>query len=427
VIGFDTPTFFVNKKSMELKSHVKWSCYTNHLKGDSTMLYKDYTKELIGFKDVTVTLVERKDNLLHIHMMMNRKVHNCPSCGKPTDKIHDYRTQQVKDISSFGSYTFIHLRKRRYICPFCNKRFYEDVPFLPRYHRSTNRLIAFILNSFRGVGSIKSLAHSANVSPTTAARIFDHVKYSNKTLPNVISIDEFRGNADGEKFQCILTDPENKKVLDILPSRKSEDLYRYFSKYKDRYNVKYAVIDMNGPYRSLIKTLFPRAQIVADKYHVVRQVAWAFENVRKAEQKKFHEHRRKYFKRSRRLLLKRPENLTLTEVDQVESMLRISERLRQAYVLKNEFYKVMDSKNSYEAKQRLARWNMLFYGYNLPEFYDCFKAFNNWQKEILNSFDVPYTNGYTEGVNNKIKVIKRNAYGIRNFERFRNRILHAMA
>ncbi|SHJ63124.1 Transposase, partial [Thermoclostridium caenicola] len=148
-------------------------------------------------------------------------------------------------------------------------------------------------------------------------------------------------------------------------------MYRYFSKYKDRYNVQYAVIDMSGPFRSIIKTLFPRAQIVADKYHVVRQVAWAFENVRKAEQKKFHEQRRKYFKRSRKLLLKRPENLTPTEVDQVESMLRISERLRQAYVLKNEFYKVMDSKNSYEAKQRLARWNMLFYGYNLPEFNDC--------------------------------------------------------
>lgn len=61
---------------------------------------------------------------------------------------------------------------------------------------------------------------------------------------------------------------------------------------------------------------------------------------------------------------------TPAEVDQVESMLRISERLRQAYVLKNEFFKVMESQNSYEAKQRLARWNMLFYGYNLPEFND---------------------------------------------------------
>jgi len=391
------------------------------------MLYKDYTQELIGFKDATVTNVERKGNYIHIYIVMKRKVHKCPRCGKDTDHVHDYRMQKVKDISSFGSYTFIHLKKRRYACPYCNKRFYEEISFLPRYQRITNRLIAFILNSFREVTSIKSLANTANVSPTTAIRIFDHIRYSNKSLPRAISMDEFRGNAGGEKFQCILTDPENKRVLDILPNRKGEDLYRYFSKFKDRHNVKYVVIDMSGPYRSLIKTVFPRAQIIADRYHVVRQVAWAFENVRKAEQKKFYEQRRKYFKRSRKLLLKRPDKLTSTEVEEVEAMLRISERLRQAYVLKNEFYKVMDSKSSHEAKKNLARWYMLFYGYNLPEFHDCFRAFTNWQKEILNSFDVPYTNGYTEGVNNKIKVIKRNAYGIRNFERFRNRILHVMA
>jgi len=384
-------------------------------------------KELIGLEDVIVTKVERKDNQLNINLIMPRKIHRCPCCNNSTDKIHDYRIQKIKDISSFGSRTILYLRKRRYVCPSCKKRFYEKIPFLPRYHRITSRLIANILDSFRTVHSIKDVAKTANVSSTTATRIFDHIKYSNKSLPRVISMDEFRGNAGGEKFQCIITDPEHKKVLDILPNRKAEDLYGYFLKYKDRHNVKYIVMDMSGPYRYLAKTVFPKAQIIADKYHVVRQVTWAFENVRKAEQKKFHEQRRKYFKRSRRILLKRPENLTSSEADQVESMLRISERLRHAYVLKNEFYKVMDSPNSYEAKKQLAKWYMLVSGYKLPEFEDCFRAFTNWQKEILNSFDVKYTNGYTEGINNKIKVIKRNAFGMRNFERFRNRILHAMA
>jgi len=384
-------------------------------------------KELIGLEDVIVTKVEREDNQLNINLIMPRKIHRYPCCNNSTDKIHDYRIQKIKDISSFGSRTILYLRKRRYVCPSCKKRFYEKIPFLPRYHRITSRLIANILDSFRTVHSIKDVAKTANVSSTTATRIFDHIKYSNKSLPRVISMDEFRGNAGGEKFQCIITDPEHKKVLDILPNRKAEDLYGYFLKYKDRHNVKYIVMDMCGPYRYLAKTVFPKAQIIADKYHVVRQVTWAFENVRKAEQKKFHEQRRKYFKRSRRILLKRPENLTSSEADQVESMLRISERLRHAYVLKNEFYKVMDSPNSYEAKKQLAKWYMLVSGYKLPEFEDCFRAFTNWQKEILNSFDVKYTNGYTEGINNKIKVIKRNAFGMRNFERFRNRILHAMS
>jgi len=81
------------------------------------MLNIDYTQELIGLKDVTLTSVERNENSLHIHIKMNRKVHLCPRCHKATDKIHDYRTQRIKDISAFGCYTFVHLRKAALCMP----------------------------------------------------------------------------------------------------------------------------------------------------------------------------------------------------------------------------------------------------------------------------------------------------------------------
>lgn len=268
------------------------------------MLYYNYTEELIGLKDVFVKSVERKDNTLCIYAGMYKRIHKCPRCGERTSKVHDYRIQRIKDISAFGETTYIYLKKRRHVCPICNKRFYEEVPFLPKYHRMTNRLAAYVIRSLQEIGSMKSVAKLANISQHTVARIFDQVEYFNKELPKVLSIDEFRGNAGGEKFQCIITDPENKKVLDILPNRKTEDLTGYFLSFKDRKKVQYFVIDMSGPYRSLAKSLFPKAKIIADRYHVVRQVIWAFENVRKNEQAKFHDARRKYFKRSRKLLLK---------------------------------------------------------------------------------------------------------------------------
>ncbi len=95
--------------------------------------------------------------------------------------------------------------------------------------------------------------------------------------------------------------------------------------------------------------------------------------------------------------------------------------------MKNEFHKFMDCKTREDAKKQLGIWNMMATGYNLPEFQACTKTFINWSEEI-NSFEYRYnTNGYTEGVNNKIKVIKRNAFGVRDFKRFRNRILHVMS
>jgi transposase len=393
------------------------------------MLYEDCTQELLGLKEVIVTRVEQNDKTCNIYLKMPRKMNHCPSCGSESDQIHDYRIQRIKDISAFGKYTILVLRKRRYTCLSCGKHFYENVPFLPRYHRLTNRLCAWIISEFRKVHSMVDIAERNNVSGPTAARIFDHVSYTNTKLPEVLSFDEFKGNAGGEKFQFIMTDPAKRNVLDILVSRRSEELYAYFSRYTDRRQVKYIVIDMNKDYRSISHALFPGATIVADKYHVFRQVTWAFENVRKQEQKKFGDTRRRYFKRSRKLLLKHPDKLTEMDQDQVTAMLSISERLRYAYALKNEFHKVMDSEDSLEARKKLGIWCMMAQGYRqeLPEFNACFTAFTNWQKEILSSFDCAYTNGFTEGTNNKIKVIKRNAYGVRKFERFRNRILHVMA
>lgn len=391
------------------------------------MLYTNYTEELIGLKDLFIKSVIRKDQNLYIYAEMYHRIHKCPRCGQRTSKVHDYRTQRIKDISAFGEMTIIYLRKRRHICPFCRKKFYEEVTFLPKYHRMTSRLAAYVISTLKGTNSMKSVAMSANISEPTVARIFDHVGYSERELPRVLSIDEFRGNAGGEKFQCIVTDPENKRVLDILPNRKTEDLTGYFLKYRDRKKVQYFVIDMSGPYKSLAQRLFPHAKIIADRYHVIRQVIWAFENVRKEEQSKFHDARRKYFKRSRKLLLKKPSSLSPEEAAQVGSMLNVSERLRQAYRMKNEFHKLMECKSREEARKQLGIWNMMAVGYALPEFQACTKTFINWQDEILNSFEYPFTNGFTEGVNNKIKVIKRNAFGVKNFKRFRNRILHVMS
>jgi len=140
----------------------------------------------------------------------------------------------------------------------------------------TSRLAAYVISALKEIGSMKGVAERANISQSTVVRIFDHVGYFNMDLPRVLSIDEFRGNAGGEKFQCIVTDPENKKVLDILPNRKTDDLIGYFLKYENRRKVQYVVIDMSGPYKSLAKSLFPHAKIIADRYHVIRQVIWAF-------------------------------------------------------------------------------------------------------------------------------------------------------
>ncbi len=387
------------------------------------MLDQDYTAKLLNLEDVVITKVENTLDQLHIHLHLPRKVHTCPCCGASTDRVHDYREQIIKDIP-LGRTTYLHLRKRRYCCISCGKRFAEKNTFLPRYYRLTSRLITAIIHAFRKVTSATEIASRYNVSVSTVLRYFDCVNYRCKELPRVLSIDEFKGNAGGQRYQSILADLENKRIVDILPNRYESDLIHYFTAFPSRNKVKYFVCDMNPHFKSVANACFPNAVIVADKYHVMRQVSWAMERVRKNEQKKLSKNFRLYFKRSKYLLNKPREKLTEDEMLRLALMFEIAPKLADAYRLKNEFFQVMKAKSSAEGKQKLTNWLFSAEVMGIPEFSDCTKACRNWFKEILNAMDCPWTNGYTEGCNNKTKVLKRSCYGVRNFRRFRNRILH---
>ena len=385
------------------------------------MLMPDYTAEFLNLEDVIITKVENVSGQLHISIELPRRKHVCPCCGAETDRVHDYRMQVVKDVP-LARDTFLHLRKRRYRCD-CGKRFFERNNFLPRYYRVTSRLVTDIIFAFKKTLSAKEIGYRFNVSGATAMRYFNLFNKKLTKLPEVISLDEFKGNSGGQKYNSIVVDPKERIVLDILPNRFENDLIRYFSQFPNKMDVKFFVCDMNPHFRQVAKICFPQTTIIADKYHVIRQVYWAMEKVRKNEQSKLSARFRKYFKRSKNLLMKRTEKLTDEEMERLSLMFEIAPRLADAYRIKNEFLTVIRSKSSAEGKQRLVDWLFSVEVMDLPEFTDCTKAYHNWFQEILNSMDAPWTNGYIEGCNNKTKVLKRVSYGMRNFNNFRKRIL----
>ena len=310
------------------------------------------------------------------------------------------------------------------MCHSCGKRFLERNWLLPKWHRLTNRLALQAIGKLSAKMSRKDIAKELYVSESTICRWMNLTEYGRPSrLPPVLSIDEFRGNSGGEKFQCILTSPVQKRILNILPDCREPHIYEYLQQFPNRNEVRYFVSDMRKDYISMAKDLFPNAKIVIDKFHVVRYCTWALENVRKRVQKSLHPDERKYFKRSRTLLLKRMNHLTPNGREAVIRMLRFQSDLRDAYLLKEKFYSFMDSKDSEEARKRLHEFGLFAAATDLKEFEPLFTVLRNSSKYILNSFDTGYTNGFTEGCNNKIKVLKRIAFGYRNFNNFRQRIL----
>ena len=388
------------------------------------MLYKDYTTKLLDMEHMNIRKIEVAESEILLHVDMKRRLVPCPVCGNMTDSVHDYRIQKVKDSPVQGKALVWYYRKRRYVCHSCGKRFLERNWLLPKWHRLTNRLALQAIGKLSDKMSRKDIAAEFHVSESTICRWMNLTEYGRPDrLPPVLSIDEFRGNAGGEKFQCILTSPVQKRILDILPDCRESRIYEYLQQFPNRNEVRYFVSDMRKDYISMAKNLFPNAKIVIDKFHVVRYCTWALENVRKRIQKSLHPDERKYFKRSRTLLLKRMNHLTPNGRESVIRMLRFQSDLRDAYLLKEKFYSFMDSKDSEEARKRLHEFGLFAAVTDLKEFEPLFTVLRNWSKYILNSFDTGYTNGFTEGCNNKIKVLKRIAFGYRNFNNFRQRIL----
>lgn len=391
------------------------------------MLYNDFTAKLLEMEDVIVDSVIQKGEEVEIHLHQQVKKCECPACKGKEICVHDYRTQRIRDIPMLGKQTILQVRKRRYRCKHCGKRFLEIVQFLPRYYRMTNRLSAYVIAKLADVNSFTSVAKEVGLSVSTVIRIFDIVQYPKPSaLPRVLAIDEFKGNTRAEKYQCILTDAENNIVLDILPSRYETAVCKYLRGF-ERKDVAYFVSDMWKPYARLADTLFPKAKQLVDKYHYVRQAIWAFETVRKQEQKKFATTHRRYFKRSKRLLTARYDKLTLEQQQQVNVMLYASATLSSAHFLKEKFLAILDEPDAKSKTRLFSNWILMAQDSDIPQFVQCSSTYLNWANGIINTFDVPFTNGFTEGCNNKIKVLKRNAYGYRNFNRFRNRILHMFA
>lgn len=389
------------------------------------MLNDNIISNFLGIRNVLIDKIREKSKFIKIHLYTNKSNQVCPCCNNDVNRVHDYRKQTIKHSTYRDKQVILVLKKRRYVCPKCNKRFYEKYNFLPKYYRSTNILYGNIIDRLRTKLSMKDIAKEQHVSPNIVSRALKLVSFTNKPeLPVILGIDEFKGNTDGEKYNLILTNLHDNKILDLLPSRKKTDIISYLKRYtiEERQKVKVFVMDMTNNYKD-IAWLFPSAEIVVDKYHYVRQVYFALDAVRKRIQKEFPDNKRLHFKRNKYVLWKKYSELNEEDQIVLRRMLDQSEEMYAAWSLKEWFIEIKGLKREKHARKELHNWLLSAEESNLPEFQACITAFRNWFGYIINGYRHKVTNGFTEGMNNNIKVLKRIGYGYRNFENFRKRIL----
>lgn len=391
-------------------------------------MHSNCIKDLLNLKDVKIKKIKNLENNVEIYIELPVIEHTCPCCGYKTTKVHDYYTQPIKDIPIQFKPTKIIYRKRRYHCISCGKNFYENNDIVAKYKRRTNRLTSYVVNELRNLSSQSDIAKKTNISPSIISKMLPYLSVTNSKLPRVLCIDEFKGNTGNYKYQVALIDGETHDVVDILECRHKHSLCEYFKKFPKEQldNVKYFVTDLWETYKDIAFTYFRKAKIIADHFHFARYACDVVNKIRIEVQNNLPKKERIYFKHSRKLLLTRVCKLKTDEQKDELSYILInySENLRTAYREKEELLDILHSTEDSSLKiDKFSNWVKRNLESNIPQLKECAKTYQNWYVEIKNSLEVPYSNGATEGFNNKIKVLKRVSFGMRSFNNFKARIM----
>jgi transposase len=390
----------------------------------------NFNMKIPGLEEAVVTKVEETGDAIRIYVEMERKAHRCPRCNRRTSRVHDYRMQKIHHLKWFERATQLFYKRRRYVCD-CGKRFSEKTRIVERYQRTSLEWNGAV--SFRAVKgkTFKETAEIYGVSASTIVRRFDLLAQSKMKgiaqLPPVIAIDEYKGDTREGKYQLIIADGVTRQPLDILPNRYKNTIKQYLQKHGA--GVQVVVMDMSHSFKSAVQKALGRPVIVADRFHFCRYIYWALDGVRRRVQQAFHDYDRKKCKRMKHVLHKAKECLNEDERWHLERYLAMSDELKAAYELKQSYRtwfqraKEMGANQIGLVKQELHSFYERVEESGIPEMRKAIRTFRNWQTEILNSFVYGYSNGFLEGINNLTKVLKRNAFGFRSFERFRAKIL----
>jgi transposase len=237
-----------------------------------------------------------------------------------------------------------------------------------------------------------------------------------------IGIDEY-SIKKGHRYATLITDPIRHTVIETFEGRDKETVEAHLRALFPPGSIKLAVMDMSRPFQSALLAVFPGLKLIIDKFHVVSVVIDALDETRKRVQRNKPPGQKRPVFRLRHILRKGQEDLTAEERERLRAVLVAEPDLCIAYRLKEAFRTWYTLRIPEEAAQQLHHWYQCAESYGFPEWQAAVQTIRNWEQEILNYFYWPLTNGFTEGTNNLIKVVKRRGYGYRNFDNLRRRIL----
>jgi len=339
----------------------------------------------------------------------------CPRCGRSTWQVHQWHIQRKRDAKLWGKEVWLALFKRRFRCRHCRKVFTEADPACGSRRRTTRRLRDTVARRAREA-TVRSVAREEGVSEGLVERSWLEA-YSIVSAPSrphvFLGLDGFCVRRPGRMWTG-MWDLESGKAVAVVPGERQVDIQRMLERHAPRESVRAVAIDLSEAYRQAVELVLPDALIVADKFHVLALAGRALQEVHGETRRRGN---------LAWLLQRGVERLSQAERTRLLEALRADPPLARAWGLKEALREVYRKQRPDDAVSALQGWIRDAGESGLRPFRRTGATLRRWQKEVLNYWRYPITNALVEGKHNRIKTLKRRAYGYRNDRSFLLRIL----
>jgi transposase len=381
--------------------------------------------DLAGQADVASALIELSPDRRYQPL--------CHDCGSRPTTLHSRgHVRMIRDLNVASAQVMLQVAYRKVWCPRCGGVRVEKFDFADASRRVTHRLARYV-HDLCALLTVKDVAEHLDLDPKTVKEIdktfleqvFGQNDYNNL---RVLMIDEIAVHK-GHRYMTVVADYFTGRVVWMGENRNKKTLDVFFkSMTKDqRRAIEAVAIDMWEPFINRVRHYVPQAKIVFDFFHVVQSFGRVIDAVRRSEYARAKADDRQVIKGSRYLLLKNDENLTLGQRRHLKSLLKINQTLSAVYVLKDQLKMVFYSSDRDVAKKTLDDWCDMAEQIRHPAVRAFIKRLRYFEYGILNHADYAIETSRLEGINNKIKVIKRKAYGFHDDRYFILKVKQACA
>ena len=392
------------------------------------MPHAEAVNSFIGLQSYTVVRWKRHHKQwIEIWLEQRDLRWRCAECGRRFGRYRDWTWVRLRDLNVSSHRTWLWVPRYRVACRVCGiRRAWQSLA--RAYARCTRRFERWLFELTDGMTVTKvATMTQTNWRLVREAEIHYTLGLLRKRklegIPD-LGIDEV-SEKKGHRYLTLVTDIGQRRVIWVGRGRDRKvlrDFFRWFGKRRTR-RIKRVVIDMHDPYELEIRAQCPRAALIYDHFHVIKPMSLAIDNIRRRMQNEMPPEGRQYLKNSRYLLLRPKETLTGKQNIRLQELLAVNETLSMAYILKEDLRVVFRLKDPRRAWAELKDWKRRVRESAIPELLEYVKLLDRRRFGIMNFFKHRKTNGLSEGLNNVVKTLKKDAYGFHDWEYFRLKIL----